>query len=131
MRADILHLERQPAARSRGVRQELLDVFHRGIDLLLILLTLLLRLLTFRFCFRCHCHHLYFILHMCLGQDAAKVKTKRMHPKEYRVHPIVFLIVLIVFPLLCPLNGFTEGVHKYHNTSAHGDVEVNPKVWTD
>ena len=58
---------------------------------------------------------------MCLGQDAAKVKTKRMHPKEYRVHPIVFLIVLIVFPLLCPLNGFTEGVHKYHNTSAHGD----------
>ena len=38
---------------------------------------------------------------MCLGQDAAKVKTKRMHPKEYRVHPIVFLIVLIVFPLLC------------------------------
>ena len=37
---------------------------------------------------------------MCLGQDAAKVKTKRMHPKEYRVHPIVFLIVLIVFPLL-------------------------------
>ena len=58
---------------------------------------------------------------MCLGQDAAKVKIKRMHPKEYRVHPIVFLIVLIVFPLLCPLNGFTEGVHKYHNTSAHGD----------
>ena len=35
---------------------------------------------------------------MCLGQDVAKVKTKRMHPKEYRVHPIVFLIVLIVFP---------------------------------
>ena len=66
---------------------------------------------------------------MCLGQDAAKVKTKRMHPKEYRVHPIVFLIVLIVFPLLCPLNGFTEGVHKYHNTSAHGD-EVNPESWT-
>ena len=48
MRADIRHLERQPAARSRGVRQELLDVFHRGIDLLPILLTLLLRLLTFR-----------------------------------------------------------------------------------
>ena len=50
---------------------------------------------------------------MCLGQDAAKVKTKRMHPKEYRVHPIVIPIVLIVFPLLFPFDGTTESLNEF------------------
>lgn len=40
-----------------------------------------------------------------------------MHPKEYRVHPIVIPIVLIVFPLLFSLDGTTESVNEFHDAS--------------